>query len=59
MAAIEDNYRTADATRHGGDFGRIVEGVNQTLDSVIWPLAGGSRICRQDRQGRDSGKESR
>ncbi|MBS1858545.1 MAG: methyl-accepting chemotaxis protein [Acidobacteria bacterium] len=28
----------ADATRHGGDFRRIVEGVNQTLDAVIGPL---------------------
>ena len=29
----------ADATRHQGDFRRIVEGVNQTLDAVIGPLA--------------------
>ena len=28
----------ADATRHQGDFRRIVEGVNQTLDAVIGPL---------------------
>lgn len=28
----------ADANRHGGDFRKIVEGVNNTLDSVIGPL---------------------
>lgn len=39
MAAIEGKLSTrADATRHSGDFRRIVEGVNHTLDSVINPL---------------------
>jgi methyl-accepting chemotaxis protein len=28
----------ADASKHGGDYRRIVEGVNSTLDSVIGPL---------------------
>ena len=28
----------ADASKHGGDFAKIIEGVNQTLDSVIVPL---------------------
>ena len=28
----------ADASRHGGDFAKIVNGVNQTLDAVIGPL---------------------
>jgi len=28
----------ADAAKHGGDFRRIVDGVNQTLDAVIGPL---------------------
>jgi len=28
----------ADASKHGGDFGKIVEGINNTLDSVIGPL---------------------
>ena len=28
----------ADATRHEGDFRKIVEGVNDTLDAVIGPL---------------------
>ena len=30
--------KRADASRHQGDFRRIVEGVNQTLDAVIGPL---------------------
>ena len=28
----------ADATKHPGDYRKIVEGVNQTLDAVIGPL---------------------
>jgi len=30
----------ADASRHHGDYGRIVQGVNQTLDAFILPLKG-------------------
>ncbi|MBF0501737.1 MAG: methyl-accepting chemotaxis protein [Candidatus Riflebacteria bacterium] len=38
-AAIEGRLATrADASRHGGDFRKIVEGVNKTLDAVIGPL---------------------
>ncbi len=38
-AAAEGKLDTrADASRHGGDFRRIVEGVNSTLDNVIGPL---------------------
>jgi methyl-accepting chemotaxis protein len=38
-AAIEGKLATrADASKHGGDFKKIVEGVNQTLDAVIGPL---------------------
>jgi methyl-accepting chemotaxis protein len=38
-AAIEGRLATrADATKHGGDFRKIVEGVNATLDAVIGPL---------------------
>jgi methyl-accepting chemotaxis protein len=38
-AAVEGKLATrADATRHGGDYRRIVEGVNRTLDSVIGHL---------------------
>lgn len=28
----------SDSTRHGGDFAKIIEGVNNTLDSVVGPL---------------------
>ncbi len=38
-AAVEGKLATrADAGKHGGDFGKIVQGVNATLDAVIGPL---------------------
>ena len=38
-AAVEGNLATrADATKHHGDYRKIVEGVNNTLDAVIGPL---------------------
>ena len=38
-AAVEGKLDTrADATKHQGDFRKIVEGVNETLDAVIGPL---------------------
>jgi methyl-accepting chemotaxis protein len=38
-AAVEGKLGTrADASKHGGDFGKIVAGVNATLDAVIGPL---------------------
>ncbi len=38
-AAVEGKLDTrADATKHEGDYRKIVEGVNSTLDSVIGPL---------------------
>jgi methyl-accepting chemotaxis protein len=38
-AAVDGRLATrADATKHQGDFRRIIEGVNQTLDAVIGPL---------------------
>lgn len=38
-AALEGNLHTrADSEKHGGHFGKIIEGINQTLDSVINPL---------------------
>lgn len=38
-SAIEGKLSTrADASKHGGDFAKIVDGVNQTLDAVINPL---------------------
>ena len=39
QAAVEGKLSTrADAAKHGGDFRKIVEGVNHTLDAVIGPL---------------------
>ena len=39
VAAVEGRLSTrADATKHQGDFRKIVEGVNETLDAVINPL---------------------
>ena len=39
QAAVEGKLATrADAAKHGGDFRKIVEGVNATLDAVIGPL---------------------
>ncbi len=38
-AAVEGKLATrADASKHGGDYRKIVEGVNGTLDAVIGPL---------------------
>jgi methyl-accepting chemotaxis protein len=38
-AAVEGRLDTrADASKHSGDYRKIVEGVNKTLDSVIGPL---------------------
>ncbi len=39
VAAVEGKLDTrADATKHQGDFRKIISGVNDTLDSVIGPL---------------------
>ncbi|MEI8255929.1 MAG: response regulator, partial [Deltaproteobacteria bacterium] len=39
VAGVEGRLTArADASRHGGDFRKIVDGVNRTLDSVINPL---------------------
>jgi methyl-accepting chemotaxis protein len=38
-AAVEGKLGTrADATKHAGDFKKIVQGVNQTLDAVLEPI---------------------
>ena len=44
-AAIEGRLSTrADASKHEGDFKKIVQGVNDTLDAVINPLNEASRV---------------
>lgn len=38
-AAVEGRLETrADSSKHGGDFAKIVDGVNKTLDAVIEPV---------------------
>jgi methyl-accepting chemotaxis protein len=39
MAAVKGNLSVkADPGKHSGDFGKVVEGVNATLDAVVGPL---------------------
>ncbi|WP_306597741.1 nitrate- and nitrite sensing domain-containing protein [Geothrix sp. 21YS21S-2] len=59
-AAVEGRLATrADASRHQGDFRRIVQGVNDTLDAVIGPLRVAAdhvdRISKGDVPGRITG----
>ncbi len=34
----------ADATKHQGEYGRIVAGVNEMLDAILLPIGEGNRI---------------
>jgi len=44
-AAVSGRLSTrADATRHQGDWRRVVEGVNQTLDAVIAPVSEAAQV---------------
>ena len=44
-AAVEGQLSTrADATRHQGDFRKIVEGVNHTLDAILAPIHEASAV---------------
>jgi methyl-accepting chemotaxis protein len=50
--AVEGKLATrADASKHQGDYRKIVEGVNQTLDAVIGPLNMAARYVDQISQG--------
>jgi methyl-accepting chemotaxis protein len=52
QAAVEGKLTMrADASKHGGDFRKIVEGVNATLDSVIAPIDDTKKILRIIAQG--------
>jgi methyl-accepting chemotaxis protein len=45
QSAISGRLETrADASRHAGDFRRIVEGINQTLDAIIGPIMEATRV---------------
>jgi len=47
-AAVEGRLTTrADATRHQGDFRKVVEGVNKTLDAVLEPIQGATRVLEK------------
>ena len=59
-AAREGKLATrADAAKHGGDFRRIVDGVNQTLDAVIGPLNVAAELRGPDQQGRHAAQDHR
>ena len=52
VAAVEGRLQTrADATKHQGDFRKIVEGVNDTLDGVILPVNEAVAVLSQMEQG--------
>ena len=60
-AAVEGNLATrADASKHQGDFRKVVEGVNQTLDAVLEPIQEAAavieKIAAQDLTARVEGK---
>jgi methyl-accepting chemotaxis protein len=59
-AAVAGRLETrADASRHQGEFRRVVEGVNQTLDAVLQPITEAAgvleRLAQRDLRARMSG----
>jgi methyl-accepting chemotaxis protein len=53
QAGVEGRLATrADASKHQGDFRKVVEGVNQTLDAVIGPLNVAASYVDQISKGR-------
>jgi len=47
-SAIEGKLETrADISKHQGDFSKIVEGVNKTLDAVVEPIKESSMVLRE------------
>jgi len=52
-ASAEGKLATrADATKHQGDFRKIVEGVNEMLDAILLPIGEGNRILAQISNGK-------
>ena len=52
LAGVEGRLSTrADASQHKGDFRKIVEGVNETLDSVIGPVNEALRVSKEYARG--------
>ena len=59
-AAVEGKLATrADATKHQGDFRKIVQGVNDTLDAVIGPLNVAAEYVDRISQGRHPAEDHR
>ncbi len=59
-AAIQGKLSTrADASLHHGDFQKIVQGINDTLDAVIGPLTFSAGYVERIFQGRYSGEDYR
>ena len=59
-AAVEGKLATrADASKHQGDYRKIVQGVNDTLDAVIGPFNVAAEVCRSDLQGRHPAQDYR
>jgi methyl-accepting chemotaxis protein len=47
-AAADGKLATrADAAGHKGDFRKIIEGINQTLDAILLPIGEGNRVLAQ------------
>ncbi len=52
-AAGEGKLATrADATKHQGDYRKIVEGINEMLDAILLPIGEGNRILAQVSNGK-------
>ena len=52
QAAIEGSLSTrADATKHQGEYRRIIQGINDTLDAILQPIAEADRVLRLIRGG--------
>ena len=59
-AAVDGKLATrADASKHQGDFRKIVEGVNNTLDAVIGPLNVAADYVDKISEGRHPGQDHR
>ncbi len=57
QAAVDGKLATrADASKHQGDYRKVVEGVNRTLDAVIGPLNVCCKICGRHLQRPDRGQ---
>ncbi len=51
-AAVEGNLKyRADVTKHGGEFAKIMEGFNKTLDAVIAPVEEASAVLKEMARG--------